>query len=99
MLQKGLQHLLAPGQLEEDVRGGEGDMQKEAAASVRTLLPQKMRHMHEMIVMDPDVIVRARVFGHSARELPVHVQIACPVRRNEVAARLEVMEQGPDDFI
>ena len=50
-----LQDLAAPGQLLEQLGGGERDVQEEADPQVGSELTQHLRHELELVVLDPDL--------------------------------------------
>src|SRR5262249_44225496 len=54
---------------------------------------------HQMVVMHPDEIAVPGDAFDSIRKFCVHRTITGPVRRIELTARRQSVEQGPDDFV
>ena len=99
VVQQGLHHLSAPGELQEDVRGGEGDVEEEGALVSSGGLLQRRRQGDQVVVVDPEEVLLPGMPLHHPGELAVHLQVGPPVLRLEAAAGLEVVEEGPDDLV
>src|SRR5438128_10977720 len=54
---------------------------------------------HQMIVMHPNETAVSGYAFDSIRKFCVHRTVTGPVRRIELTARRQAVEQGPDDFV
>lgn len=74
-------------------------MEEKRGTSGGVLLAQETGDLHQMVVVDPEQRIFAGLGGHDGRELAIDREIASPVGRVKIAARLQVVEQRPDDLV
>ncbi len=94
-----MQHLEAPGQLDEHVQGRKRDVEEERRPQGRFSRRERRGHPHEVVVVDPDEIVRRGDVHDRVGEPLVHGLVRRPVRRVEVRQGNQVVEQGPHDLV
>ena len=94
-----MQHLEAPRQLEEHVEWRKRDVEEERRPQGRFARSERRGHPHEVIVVDPDEIVRRRDPHDRVGEALVHGLVRRPVRRVEVRQGNQIVKQGPDDLV
>lgn len=98
-LQQALQQCRSPRELQEDVERRKGAVQEKPDSRLHAELSQIGGHVHEMVIVDPDEIFRGRGLTDRLGKPPVDLAIALPVLRVEIAERLQIVEQGPEDLI
>ena len=94
-----VEHLEAPGQLDEHVQGRKRDVEEERRPEGRLAGRERRGHPHEVVIVDPDEIVGRRDPQDRVGEPLVHGLVRRPVRRVEVGQRNQVVEQRPDDLV
>jgi hypothetical protein len=62
-------------------------------------LAQRLSHIHQVVIVDPDEVVRLAVSYDRLRVTLVDHLVCLPVGRLEVAKVLQVMKQRPDYFV
>ncbi len=97
--QESPEDLEPPGEIHEDVHGGERDVEEEAETLLHPLFPEIPGRGHEVIVVHPDDVVLGGHVPQGAGELPVHRLIDLPEPGVEVALGGEVVEEGPDHLV
>ncbi len=80
------EHCLTLGQLHEDVRCGERDMQEEGEVGGTARLARVSGHVHQLIVVDPDEVLRAGVGRQGLSEPLVDLDVRRPILGVEVRA-------------
>ena len=97
--QVGAQHavheLRAPGQHAERLVVREGDVQKEAHLRLGHRRPHERRQKHQVVVLDPHHVARARDRDHGIAEPLVHADISLPRLLVEVRVLGKAVEKRP----
>ena len=99
VLKQRMQQRHAPGQLHEKVERGKRDVQEEADAPFHAQRAQVGADVHQMIVVHPDEVGVRSMLGDPRGILGIDFPIAAPINRIEVAQRLQIVEQRPDDAV
>ena len=60
---------------------------------------QSLAYLHELVVVDPDQVARSRGLFDSIRKLAIDALVEFPIPRIEVAARLQIVKERPNDFV
>jgi hypothetical protein len=81
------------------VRRPEGDVHEEGQDAFRPLHANLPRHIHQLVVLYPDHVIGLRGFQRSGGETLIDLEIELPVARCEVAARLKIVKEGPQDLV
>jgi hypothetical protein len=97
--QKRSHKLEPPREPKKDVERGEGDMQKKPDILLYTQLPEFMSYIHEVIIVNPDVIAFSEVLFNHLGELAVDLLITRPIGGIKVASGGKVMKKGPTDLV
>ena len=93
------QDLVAPGQLDEQLGGREGDVQEEADEEVGALLAQHLRHELQLVVLHPD---RGALLGHrrrAVREALVDLHVRVPPLPAELGRHDHVVVERPQGAV
>ena len=91
------QDLLTCRQDTEHVGGGPGNVQEEADARARHTLAQVAGHQHQLVVVDPDRVVRAQLAGDGLGEALVDRLVGAPfVARIQPDFVEQVVKQRPE---
>jgi hypothetical protein len=98
-LQERAQELGPPRELHVDVERREGDVQEERGPRLQAQRAQLLGHDEQVVVVNPDEVVVAGRLGGHLRVLAVDRLVDRPVGGIEVSARLEVVEQRPQDLV
>ena len=88
--------LVAPRQRAERLVVGEGDVQEEPDGRIRQRLAQHRRQQHEVVVLDPQRVARARFCQCYLAESFVHAPVCLPFFLVEAGELGEPVEQRPD---
>ena len=99
VLQQALEDLPAPRQLFEDIRRREGDVHEEGQGSFRTFLANIFAHVHQLIILYPDDVIRLRGLECDGSEALIDPLIVIPVARRKVTARLKVVKEWPQNLV
>ena len=78
VLQERAQHLRPPRQLQEDVQGRERDVQEEAHQLRGSQRPELPAHEHQVVVVHPQEVLRARAPHGDRGEAPVDLLVGLP---------------------
>jgi hypothetical protein len=90
------EELIAPGQGAKSLGRRERDVQKEANSSFWDQLTQQLRHEHELIVMHPDNVAFAIVFGSYLGKFLINVLVSLPAFDHERKLLDQAVKRGPD---
>ena len=74
-------------------------MQEKSKRRADAALAQRLGHIHQVVIVDPDEVVRLTVSCDGFRVTLVDRLVCLPVGRLEVAKVLQVMKQRPDHFV
>src|SRR5215469_351119 len=85
------QQLFAPRQDGEDLRGWEWYVQKETDGSVRKSLAQHLRQEYQVVIVNPDQVLRSVTLDYRLTEDSVRFDIGVPVPRVEFQLRGEIV--------
>jgi hypothetical protein len=97
--QQALEDLAAPGQLAEDLEGGERDVQEKADGRLGQPLAQQGRQQHQVVVVNPDGVARDRGAHQGVAEEPVGGLVRLPLPRVVDGELGEVVGQGPQRLV
>ena len=93
------QQFLAPGEDGEDLRGWERYVQKEPHRSIRQPFAEHPWQEHQVVVVNPDQIIRPVVLDHRLAEAPVRFDIGFPVPRVEFQLRRKIVKHRPERLV
>ena len=91
--------LFPPGQVSEDFKRREGDVMEVADLGIGQALPEHLRKEHQVIVVDPDDVVRSGHFHHGITELLVHPLVDVPRLLVVVCEEAEVVKDRPEGVV
>src|ERR1700758_4775423 len=74
-------------------------MQKEREPRIGASAAQSLAYLHELVVMDPDQVAGTRRPLYRIRELAIDSFVEIPIPGIEVAARLQIVEQRPNNLV
>ena len=97
--QEAAQHLVAPGQDAQQLRGREGDVQEEPDARLGGDVAEHARQQHQVVVVDPHRVPGLQVLEDRVAEAPVRGHVGRPQLGVVVEARREGMEERPEGLV
>ena len=90
------EHLVAPRQLAEQLRGREGDVVEEADGEVGSSLAQQLRNELQLIVVHPHGGIRRREGSDAFGEAPIDLAVGLPVVSMKGRRRDAVVVERPE---
>ena len=96
---KAFQKFFAMGQDGEDFRGRERYVQKETDSSVRKALAQHVRQEHQVVIVNPNQIVRPVPVDYCLTKYPVRFDVGLPVPGVKFQLGGEIVKYRPERLV